>query len=561
MKFRYLIFAILLLPACTKHRNANDNTLNFAVAAEIKTLDPISVDDIYSSQAVALVYEGLYSYHLLKRPLVVEPSLAEALPTTSKDGLTYTIKIKPGVKFQDDPCFPNGKGREVVADDFIYAWKRLMDPKSKSTGAWVFEGKVESFSSPDPHTVVIKLNKPFYPLLYTLTMSFTAPVPKEAVEKYGAQLSNHPVGTGPFMLKEWIRGSRLELVKNPNWRGEKYPTEGAPGDAEKGLLADAGKPVPFVDRVVINEMPEDQPRWLTFMKGDLDFSGMPKDGFAMAIKNGEMSDDLKKKQISLDISIETDVTYTAFNMEDPLLGKNKNLRLAMAQAVDTKNMVDKFYFGKGIPAQSPIPPGIEGYDPEFKNPNLTHNLEKAKEYLKLAGYPGGKGLPTIEYSAASSATTRQIAEQFAQDMAAIGIKIKIVTTSWPQFSEKLRKKQAQIWGVGWNADFPDAENFLQLLYGPHSSPGQNASNFNNPEYNELYKKSVVLPPGPERTKLYHQMRDIFVREMPWIPNVHRVQYQAKHPWVSNYKRNPMSWDFYKYVKIDGKKRAELKGSL
>jgi oligopeptide transport system substrate-binding protein len=577
-----LLLAAAALTACTKNKGAGDNTLHFAVAAEIKTLDPIGVDDLYSSQAVALIYESLYTYHPFKRPLEVIPSLAAGLPVTSKDGLTHTIRIKPGVKFHDDAVFAGGKGREITANDFIYAWKRLSDPKTKSTGFWIFEGKIkgltewreknkndnanfdapiEGFSSPDPQTIVIKLEKPFYQLIYVLAMTFSSPVPKEAVEKYGTQFSNHPIGTGPFMLKEWTRGSRLTLVKSTNWRGETYPTEGEPGDAEKGLLADAGKQIPFVDKVVISEINEDQPRWLTFMKGDIDFSSIPKDSYDQAISNGGLSEELKKKQISLDISADSDLTYTGFNMEDPILGKNRNLRLAMAHAADNKNLIAKFHNGRGVEAQSLIAPGLEGYDPEFKNPNRVYDVEKAKNYLKLAGYPEGKGLPTLEYSASSSSTIRQIAELFAQDMAAIGIKIKIVQTSWPQFTEKLRSKKSQIWGMAWNADYPDAENFLQLLYGPNSSPGQNASNYRNPEYDQLYKQSITMPPGPERTKVYLKMRDIFVREMPWIPNVHRIQYVVKHPWVANYKRNPMSWDFFKYVRIDTKKREELKGSL
>lgn len=567
--------------SCTKKADPNDNSFNFAVIGEIKSLDPITVDDVYSAPPVALIYESLYTYHLLKRPLEVVPALAEGLPAVSKDGLTFTIKIKPGARFQDDAAFPNGKGREVTAQDFIYSWKRLTNPKTNSSGFWIFDGKIkglnewrekvgkdasafdapiEGFSAPDTHTLVIKLTKPNYQILYSLSQPFSSVVAKEAVDKYQGEFANHPVGTGAFMLKEWSRGSRMELVKNPTWRGEAYPSEGAQGDKEKGLLEDAGKPVPFVDRIVINEIVEDQPRWLKFLKGDLDISNIPKDSYDAAITNGQLTPQLKEKNIQLDISNDTDVTYVGFNMEDPIV-KNKNLRLAISHALDINTHIKLFFNGRAIAAQSLLAPGLEGYDPEFKNPNRTFDLEKAKAYLKAAGYPGGKGLPPIEYAIASSSTSRQMGEFFAQQLNAIGIQVKIIATSWPQFSEKLRKKQSQVWGFGWNADYPDAENFLQLLYGPNSSPGQNSTNYKNPEYDEVYRKAIATPPGPARTKLYLQMRDIAVRDMPLIPNVHRIQYIVKYPWVHNYKRNPMSWDFYKYIRVDAAKRADAKGSL
>jgi oligopeptide transport system substrate-binding protein len=576
------VFAMLATISCTKKVDDKDNTLNVVVKSNIKSLDPMYANDRYSNIVNAQIYEPLLTYHYLKRPATLIPNLAESMPTASKDGLTHTIKIKKGIKFQDDSSFANGKGREVTAQDFMYAWRRLMDPKNTSEGAWIFDNRIvgldewkakvakgeadyntpiEGLQTPDDYTIVIKLKKPFFQLYYVLAMTYSAPIAKEAAEKYGKEYANHPVGTGPYMLKEWKRGTKVELIKNPNWLGGTYPTEGEATDAEKGLLADAGKSLPFSDRVVILEQNEDQPRWLNFFKGNTDFVEIPKDNYDTAVKDNKLKSEIAEKGIKLDIAPDPEVTYTGFNMVDPIVGKNRNLRLAIAHAVDTKTFITKFYNDRAVMAQSPIPPGIDGYDPEFKNPHKEYNVAKAKEFLAKAGYPDGKGLPELEYSDYSGSTSRQMTEFYKQALEAIGIKMRISTSSWPQFTLKLNDKKAQIFGIAWGADYPDAENFLQLLYGPNQSPGPNNSNFNDAEYNELYKKAALLPPGPARTKIYQQMRDIFAREMPWVPMAHRLMYTLQHGWLYNFKYSAVNYDTFKYLRVDPKKRAELKVKL
>jgi oligopeptide transport system substrate-binding protein len=569
--------------ACTSKKAADgENTLTLAVSAEIKSLDSIAIGDIYMNRAASQIYDTLYSYHYLKRPVEIIPASADGMPVISKDGLTTTIKIKKGILFHDNECFQGGKGREVVAQDFIYAWKRLTDPRNGSDGFWIFEGKIKGlnewrdkvtkgeadYSTPiegltaiDSHTLQIKLTQPYHQLIYVLAMPYSAPAAFEAIDKYGKDYANNPVGTGPFILKSWIRGNKLEMVRNTKWREETYPTEGSVEDKAKGLLDDAGKKIPFVDKIVILEIVEDQTRWLNFMKGQLDFAGIPKDNYDAAIKNGALTEELSSKGIKLEIVEEPDLTYTAFNMEDPILGKNKYLRLAIGHAIDTATMIDKFYNGRAKSAQSLIPPGVDGYDPNFVNPNKKFDIEKAKEYMRLAGYPNGKGLPTLEYANTSSATSRQFVELFTQHMATIGVKIKVSTTSWPQFSELLRKKKAQIWGIAWRADYPDAQNFLQLLHSSSISPGPNAANYKNPEFDKLYSKALNMPPGPARTKIYQQLRDIAVADAPWIFSTHRLAYNLNHAWLHNLKIPSISHDFLKYVRVDANKRVEKKKDL
>lgn len=572
---------------CTKKVDDKDTTLNAVLRANVKGLDPLRANDLYSSTVMAQMFEGLLQYHYLKRPYTLQPGLADGMPVVSDNGLTHTFKIKKGVKFHDNPAFPDGKGREVTAEDFIYSFKRLADPRSASEGFWIFDGKikglnewadnvkaekagydtpVEGLQAPDKHTLVIKLIKPYYQLYYVLAMTYSSVVPKEAIEKYGAEFLNNPVGTGPFMLEkstDWVRNSKITLKKNPTWRGETYPTEGEPGDKEKGLLADAGKALPFAEKLVFTELPEDQPRWQNFMKGNFEFIEIPNDNFESAVsKNNrnEIAPENAAKGMRLDITPNVDVTYTAFNMKDPLLGKNKDLRHAMTLAQDNANLITKFYNGRAVAAQGPIPPGLSSHDPNFKNP-YQFDSKKAKETLAKAGFPEGKGLPELTFESLSDSKSRQQAEFFVQNMAAIGIKARINSNTWPQFQDKIKSGKAQIFGIAWGADYPDAQNFYQLFYSKNMSPGPNDSSFSNAEFDQLYEQSLKLPPGTERDALYTKMRDIVVEESPWMFHTHRLGYRLIHGWVHNFKWNDIQNDYFKYLRVDPKKRAELKVKL
>lgn len=594
MRVAYLAVAVMMsatvfiTSGCTKKVDDKDTSINVVLRANVKGLDPLRANDLYSSTVISQMFEGLLQYHYLKRPYTLQPALAESMPVVTDNGLTHTFKIKKGVRFHDNAAFPEGKGREVTAEDFIYSFKRLADPRNASEGFWVFDGKIkglnewadavkaekanyetaiEGLQAPDKHTLVIKLVKPYYQLYYVLAMPFAAVVPREAVDKYGAEFINNPVGTGPFLLEkpaDWIRGSKITLKKNPTWRGETYPTEGEAGDKEKGLLADAGQPLPFAEKVVFTELPEDQPRWQNYMKGNFEFAEIPNDNFESAVKKDnkkEIAPELAAKGMRMDITPNVDTTYIAFNMKDSLLGKNKDLRHAMSLANDNVTLVDKFYNGRAVAAQGPIPPGLDSYDAAFKNQWGQFNIQKAKEVLAKAGFPEGKGLPELTYEGLSDSKARQQAEFFAQNMAAIGIKVKINSNTWPQFQEKIKNGQAQIFGIAWGADYPDAQNFFQLFYSKNMSPGPNDSSFSNAEFDKLYEQSLNLPPGAERDALYVKMRDIVTEEAPWVFNTHRLRYTLIHGWLNNFKWNDIQQDYLKYMRVDAKKRAEMKAKL
>lgn len=577
MRFTACVFIFLCLNLnCTRQFKADDNTLHIALQGKVRSLDPLLSGDLYSHQAVAQAYEGLMAFHYLKRPLQLEPLLAESWPAISQDGLTYTFKIKKSVFFHDNKAFPRGQGRELVASDFIYSWKRIADPKNKSENYWLFENHIvgldewrdkmskgqttydepiEGLQAPDKHTLIIRLKTPYFQLLYALALGVTSVVPHEVVEYYKDQFGNIAVGTGPFILDQWIRGSQLSFSKNKNYQHSVYPQQGTLSDQENGLLQDAQSPLPFLDRLVMYEISEDQPRWLMFLKGDLDYVSTPKDFIKKVLVDHQMASEFSHKKMLIDQPLSGDIVYISFNTEDPFL-KNKLVRQAMTLAYDRAQAKQQFYGNIGTLAHGPIPPEFEGY--RVADSPFEFNLAKAKLLLAQAGYPGGQGLPVMNYEMASTnSTERQMAEFFKMQMEKIGIQIHIQNNTWPQFTEKVKKKQASIFMLAWNADYPDAENFFQLFYSPNRSPGTNNSNFLSKDFDMLYEKSKKLPPGNERTLVYTQMEKLLEEEAPWIFLIHRAQVWVRHPWVKNFKYEKSIKNNFKFLKINSLQRAEM----
>jgi len=572
-----VIITSLAFSGCTKKGIDTSNTFYTFSTAKIKGLDPAFADDLYAGKEVTRIYEGLLQYHYLKRPFELIPALADEMPKISTDGKTYTFKIKKGVVFQDDAAFAatEGKGRELVAQDFVYSVMRLADSKLNSPMWWLFDGKIvglnawreagvkagkadydvaiDGLKATDSHTLEIKLTSRSYQFIYALAMPAASAVAREVVEKYGEEFLNHPVGTGAFKLAEYNPSSKIIYEKSPTFRKEFYPSEGEAGDKEAGLLADAGKQLPLVDKIVLSIFTESQPQWLNFMQGKLDVTAIPKDNFSQAIDpvTKALAPDLLKKGITLEKSPSLDITHTSFNMTDPVVGKNhKYLRQAISMAYDTDKYIELFYNGRAINAQGPIPPGLAGYDENYKNPYKQFNIEKAKELLAKAGYPEGKGLAPLEYLSLADSTTRQSTDFFQQQLAPLGIKLKVQTFSWPEFQQSLKNKKGQMWSFAWGADYPDAENFLQLFYSKNGPPGPNDSSYNNPEFDRMYEKSLTLKDTPERTALYKKMAAMVVEDSPWVMGAHRLIFSLVHPWMKNYKYHEFDHGMSKYYRID-----------
>jgi oligopeptide transport system substrate-binding protein len=582
LKFSLLLSVVVLIASvgCTKKVDLDEKVLNLTVTAKVKGFDPVDAGDTYSSGEIARIYEGLLTYHYLKRPYELIPHLAEAMPEVSADGKTYTFKIKKGIKFHDNKCFPGGKGRELKAEDFVFSVKRMADAKNVSTGWWLLDGKikglnewrdkyasadkvnydevVEGVKSLDDHTLQFVLKDEYPQFLYALAMSYTYAVPREAVEFYGKDFINNPVGTGPFITGTYTQANRIEYVRNPNYHDVFYPTEGSEGDKEAGLLADAGKKLPLVDKIVVNIQVESQPAWLSFEKGKTDYFGIPKDQFDAVVNPDQgISDAYAKKGIILEITPDLDITYMAFNHEDPLFKNNVKLRQAMSMAYNENESNTLFYNDRGIIAQTILPPGIGGYDPNYRNPYKEYNIAKAKKLLAEAGYPEAKGLPVIEYDTVANTVSRQMSEYFKKQMEQIGIKVQINSHTWPQLTKKVKTKQSQMFGMAWVGDYPDAENFLQLLYGPNSSPGPNGGNYNNPEFNKLFDVATKMQPSPKRDELYKKLAQMAAEDVAYIYGVHRTSFLVKHSWLKNYKFSTFSHGNEKYLNIDLKQKQEM----
>jgi len=557
-----------------------------ALGAKLRGLDPMDIGAVNDSGVASNFYETLYQYHYLKRPYEIVPQLAAEMPQISDDGLTVTIKLRDDVFFHDDESFPDGKGRKMVASDVVYSWMRLADLKNISKNWDLLNGRIvgldafreytktvatkrevdydlpiEGLVALDDVTLQIKLTKPWPTMLLNLAYLPLAVVPREAVEHYGDEFINHPVGTGPYTLGAWRRGSRIELVRNPNFREELYPSEGEPGDAEAGLLKDAGKPMPFIDRAVLEIIEEDQPRWLKFMAGELDAAGIPKDSFDQAINpQRELTQEMIDKGIELTKSTNPGTFWLAINMQDPVLGNNLPLRQALNAGFNREEYLVKFINGRGEPARGVLPPMYAEYNSELNSPYTAYDPEKAKALVQEAIKVHGGPLPTITFSMGGTDTVQRQMGQFVQrEYKAIGLDVDPEYMDWPQLQDGIKSASLQLWQIGWFGDFPDAENFLKLYYGPNKAPGVNGTNFDNEQFNTLFEQLKVEPLGPKRVELARQLEQIVVDELPQVYTIHTIGYLLKYEWVRNRKTHHFGYGLMRYWNIDTALRDQRQG--
>ncbi len=579
MKLSNLILAGLLVvfASCSKEKNFDERELHLLSPEKIAGFDPINISDRYMGHEAGKVYEGLFEFHPLKRPYVLVPNLAESMPTVSADGLTYTFKIKSGVLFHDSPAF-KGKPRELKTDDIFFSLRRLADPKLSAKGWWIIDDKIaglnewrtkyekeaaanydepiEGFKRIDDQNFQIVLKRPFPQFLYSLAMPYTFIVAKEAVEHFGNEFLNHPVGTGPFTLSKFEQSNRIVYLRNNKFRDKFYPSEGAEGDDKLGLLADAGKKLPLVDKIVVDIIPVDQTQWLNFQKGRVDLMEM-KSMYERALDDANaLHPNLKANGIRLHIDPMLDVTFVAWNYDNAVL-KNKKLRQAMSLAFDRAGFNKTFYKSLASEAQGVIPPGLSGYRKEFKNPYTKLDIAAAKKHLAEAGYPGGKGLPELTIETRSDTIPRQQIEFIAKNMAEIGIKVKVGANTWPELIKKVTTRQHQGYTMAWGADYPDAENFLGLLYCPNSSPGSNGANYCNPDFDALFKSATQLQDTPERTTMYEKLNEIVALDSPWIFGFHRPEVFVAQAWLRNFKQMEFNHSQFQYLGVDLEVKKEL----
>lgn len=595
-----LIAATAVSAFATGQQQGAGKVYNRYLPAKVRPFDPANMTDLYTGTLSGDVLEGLFQYKYLADNYELEPLIATGMPKVSADGLTYTFTLRKDAYFYDPTgtAFKDKKGRAVTSKDFANSLRRLADPAVKSGGWWLFDGyiaglnewraaakasgkadyaaPIEGVQTPDDQTLVVKLTQAYPQIMYCFAMTFTYPTPQEWLDAFGDEWSNYLIGTGAYYLDqdETIPGSQYILKKNPSWHGGKYPAAAdiGPNAKKLGLEKDAGKALPFVDEVVYHIITESNPRWLKFMAGEVDYMSPPKENFASAIQNNKLTPDMVAKGITLDINPSLDLTYYFFNMEDPVWGaKNPNgakLRKAVMLSYDTDKYIEIFDNGRAIPAQTVLPPGLGGYDPNYKNPYQSHNPEKAKQLIMEAGYkyvdgkaigPDGKQLSLTYDASGTSTLDREVGEFRQKYFADVGIKMELVLQDWPTFTSKTDNRQAQFGGYGWGADYPDGQNFLQLVYGPNASPGPNVSNWDNPAFNALYEKAVVMQAGPERDKLYAQLAQMVVEDAPILVERHRLAYALVQPWVKNRFFRDIGAGYSKYVDIDLAMKAEKAG--
>lgn len=584
---RYCLWVILLLTAGCRYSannpDPNDTVLYSTHSAKVRGLDPGDIGDVTSTIIASQMIECLYQYHYLKRPYELIPALAEDMPSASKDGLVYTIKIKKGVRFYDDACFKNGKGRELKAGDFVFAWKRIADIKYLSKNWWIFDNKivgldefrqyskacktaadvdyntpVEGLQTPDDYTLVIRLKKPWPQIVYLLAHLPTAPMAKEAVDYYRKDIINHPVGTGPYMLKLWHKGSYIEMVKNPTFRDEYYPSEGEPNDANNGLLADAGRKLPLTNRLISVLIHEDPPQWFLFLQGKIDVSGIPKDNFSQAIDQRQrLTPEMRARNIKLLNYRDPDTYWLGFNMEDEVLGKNLPLRMALSCAVNREKYIELFTNNRCEPAYGFIPPLMSSYNPDIRNIAQTdYDVQRAGRLVKEAEKIHGGKLPTLTLAMPSAdAVARQEGDFYKSCFSEAGLEVEIDYMDWPTFQEKIKTKSAQMFALGWIGDYPDPENFLQLFYSKNASPGSNNFNYSNPQFDAIYEQVSVMPDGPERDALYKKAEEIVVKDCPAVFLLHGVAFVLSHDWAYNIKPHAFAYGTSKYRRVDETKKA------
>ena len=582
-----LATASLAAPAAPK-------VLRYAFPIAETSADPARVSDIYSNTVISAIYDTPLDYDYLARPLKLVPLTLEALPQISADGLTYTMKVKPGIYFDDDPAF-NGKKRELVAEDFVYSLKRLLDPRVASPLLGEIEGKIagvdealakarkanrfdydapiEGLKALDRYTWRIKLTEPFYTFIYGLAdCRFACAVAREVVEKYGDDFGAHPVGTGPYRMAFWKRSSRMVFERNPNYREDPWHAEPPPDDARGQEIARKlnGRRMPLIDRVEINIIEETQPRWLSFLNGEFDLLfGLPEEYGNQAVPNHRLAPNLRRKGIEMEQSPGMDLTYNYFNMEDPDFGGYTPEKVALRRAIclgyKTQDEISILRKGLAIMAEAPYSPGVAGYDPNFRTNANEYSVAKAKALLDMFGYvdrdgdgyrekPDGSPL-VLHANSTPTARDQQLDELWKRSMDDIGIRIVFRKAKWPDLLKESDLGKLQFWQLGGSAAAPDADTWLQTLYGPNAGQKGNRSRFRNAEYDRLYERARVLPDTPERTKLYQQMAKIAVAYAPMKINTHRILTDLWYPWLEAYRRMPMIGNhFWKYLDIDEAKK-------
>ena len=564
--------------------------LRYAFEVAETSLDPVKLNDLYSLSLTQHIFEGLYTYDHLARPVRIKPLTADGMPQTSADFRVWTVKIKPGIFFADDSAF-KGQKRELVAQDYVYAFKRFADPANKSP-AWTtvenyglvglvelrreaidkkkpfdYEREIDGVHALDRYTVQFKLREPRPRFIETLADgSAYGAVTREVVEFYGERVEEHPVGTGPFKLAQWRRSSFLAFERNPDYRERYYDAEPVADDAEgQALLARfKGRRLPMIDRVEISIIEEEQPRWLSFVNGEADLAYRVGYQFVnQAMPNGKVAPNLAKRGIRGYQIVESAGNTYLFNMDDPVVGgygaDQVALRRALGLGMNAQRVIDYAYSGQGVVAQGPLLPSTSAFDPAFKSEFGEYAPARARALLDLYGYtdrdgdgwrerPDGSPL-VLRINTQADQRSRKIAEVMDKNMRVLGIRTESAVAQWPENLKAARAGKYQVWYVGQIAAEPDSAGSL-ARFDSRQIGGQNMARFKLPQVDALYDQVQLLPDGPERQKAFREIEKIAVAYMPYKFTLNRLSIDMSQPQLIGYRR-PLFWrDFWQYVDID-----------
>lgn len=554
-----LILAVALAGCGDSGRGPADagSVYRHSIDGAPSTLDPAQAATIYSSVVVVNVFDTLYRYKYLARPYELAPNLAIGFPEVSNDGLTYTFKIRSDARFTDDPAFPGGTGRPVTVHDLIYSLKRHFDPQQRSQGAWLWAGRirgldawgangadygqpVEGLEAVDDHTLRITLTEPYPQLVYTLATGFSALVPREAVDHYGREFGVKPVGSGPFKLVSFDN-TLARLERNPKFRREPLDLAAEGFDpalhGDLGLERLDGKTYPFTERLEIHFIEENAARWSAFSSGEVDNVMVPNEQVESVLSSRdpiEFRPDINARYHGY-AGLEAGFVFSGFNMADERIGHHPNpqrdadnraLRCAIRDAFDWQARNDTFYYGIGKIFPGVIPPVVPEFDPDRSRASVQYSLERAKTLLAEHGWTTEQ-LPELTYGLISGVQQRQMYAQLRAQLVELGFPIDKIKTdtfaSFGDFSRAMKNRRLDLFFLGWTLDYPDAQNTLQLFYGPYETPGSNNFNYRNPEFDALYEQTATMQPGPERTALYRRMNDMVIDDCVAISGLSRTR--------------------------------------
>ena len=580
-----LLFAI---PATGQVADRN-KVLRVAFEIEETGFDPVKVTDDYSFRVIEQTNEPLLTYDYLARPAKLVPLTVESLPEVSDNGKTYVFHIRKGIVFHPDPAF-KGKRRELTAEDYAYSIKRLMDPKNRSPWRFVVDGKIVGLDElsklaeksgrfdydakipglevVDRYTLRVRLKEPDYNFAYITAMPALSAMAREVIEAYPEDTNAHPIGTGPYILTSWVRKSKMVLEANPDYRERIWDFEGSDDPRDKAAVAAMkGKRIPQIGRIEINVISEEQSRWLAFQNGQIDFIDRFGSFAPIAIPENKLAPNLAAKGISWDRSVETEMTYYFFNMEDPVFGGYSKEKIALRRAIiisyDTQEEIKVIRKTQAIALNMPVPPGVVGNDPKYRS-LLKHDPALANKLLDYFGYKKGadgyRTLPdgsplVVVLTSEPQAISREYDELWKKSLDAIGVRFD---TKKSAFSDNIKAAEAchvTMWGSAWHSDYPDGENFMQLFYGPNTHQSNHAC-YRSAAFDKFYDQMRVMPNSPERDRLFLMMsRQLEVDSVMKLGSA-RYRNILIYPQVKGFRWHPIVSGNYELLDIDNSARRQ-----